>query len=91
MQHYDGQPVWHASVSLHDHEGPVPVANWTKEETNEAVEHLLTLLQGVGDVTTDKPQVGKVALHTRRKCTAVEKQQAPLLRLGEKPRPMPLN
>lgn len=71
MLHYDGVPVWHASVSLRSKK---PVMQWSKAERADAERMLRRVLRGVGrDPTmTTGPERGDIALHWRRWITDEE-------------------
>lgn len=77
--HYDGAPLWHTSVAVHDGAGPVPLARWPYDREQQIRRVLLYNLRGVGLMTTEKWERGEVAVHLRRRLTDQEITGLPAL------------
>lgn len=63
---------------MHDLPGPVPIHAVTRATLDRLWELAYAVLRGVGDLGHQFVQLGEVAVHVRRRLTAVEAQGLPI-------------
>lgn len=73
MEQNYGGPVWHASVSLHGPDGPIPLTLLNPDGQAVLCRVAQYLLRGVGDAALGEwKKNGGVAFHLRRRLTEAE-------------------
>lgn len=85
---FDGAPLWHCSVAIHDRvlRRPKPVSRWDRDTWNRATSIAREFLAGVGEPEPEVIVDGGSAIHLRRKATRAEIDAgAPWRRLKGRP------
>jgi hypothetical protein len=84
---FEGLPLWHCSLALISTNGmAVPVRLWDEDGRKKCERFIRDeLLVDVGDPTREATEIGKFALHVRRRCSDREIEELKARRVWPRP------